>query len=120
MATKLEINNIMIHLQAAYPDWKPKNLDATLQAYEEALIGFPVDLLRKAADRCRDTCLFMPKMAEMRKAINEIHVADIPNTSAAYMEKIPISPEIQKHLADFRKHMEDKGMWKEARPAKIS
>ena len=122
MATKLEINNLMIGLSAAYPDFKPKNLDETVKAYEEALQGFPADLLKHAVDRCRDTCLFFPKISEIRKAISEINAAAVKNTCAIWPDDVrtgPISPEIQKYLDDFRRHMEERGMWREARPAKI-
>jgi len=118
MSTKLEINNLMIGLSAAYPDFHPKNLDATIKAYEESLQGFPADLLKKAVDRCRDTCLFFPKIAEIRKAINEITTASVPNTSAAYMEKTPLSPAMSEYLDNFRQAMVDAGKWHEYRPSK--
>jgi len=116
MATPLEVNQIMIGLSAAFTDWKPTNLKATTEAYEEALRVYPYDLLKRAADRCRDVCLFFPKIAEIRKAINEIKTADVPNTSAAYMEKVPLSQEMEKYLNDFRQTMVMKGKWREARP----
>jgi len=119
MAARYEIKALVIDLAAAYPDWKPPNLEATVKQYEDALMGFPIDLLRQAADRCRDTCLFFPKIAEIRKAIGEINTANVPNTSSEYMEKVPISPEIQEYLSNFRRHMEERGMWREARPVKI-
>ena len=115
MAALYEVKQIITGLSACFPDWKPPNLAATMKEYEEALAGYPVDLLKCAADRCRDVCIFFPKIAEIRKALVEIHTADVPNTSAGYEEKVPISPKMQHHMDDFRQHMVDSGKWKEAR-----
>ena len=121
MAALYEIKQIIANLSACYPDWKPSNLEETVQQYEDALKNYPLALLERAADRCRDACLFFPKIAEIKKAIAEIRSADAPTSQYSddsWKDKKwePISPEIQKYLDDFRQKMVKKGMWKEGRP----
>lgn len=74
MAAKYEINALLKGLAASYPDWKPKDPGATMEQYEDSLQQFPLTLLEKAIRRCRDTCLFFPKIAEIRKACSEVNI----------------------------------------------
>jgi hypothetical protein len=122
MAATYEVKQIIVDLAAAFPDWKPSNMAGTLKQYEEALMGFPADMLRRAADRCRDSCIFFPKIAEIRKAIGEIQAVERPNIQGAdesWKDKPwVLTPEMQKRWDDFRQHMVDTGKWKEARRTK--
>ena len=120
MATQYEVRQIIVDLSAAFPDWKPPNMAGTIKQYEDALKGCQVDLLKQAADRCRDSCLFFPKIAELRKAYAEIRVAYYPNSkdsNESWKDKEwkPIAAKTQKMLDDFRARMVSRGLWKEAR-----
>ena len=116
-AAKYEVKQIVLDLMASFPDWKPQNLDNTIAQYEDAFAPYPLDVLEKAAKRCRDSCLFFPKIAEIRKAINEIHGADVPDTSYVDWTKIPArSAKMEEFMAEFRRKMEKKGKWNMKRP----
>jgi hypothetical protein len=120
MAALYEIKQVITDLAAAYPDWKPPHIDQTIKQYEKALEHYPIDLVRRASDRCRDVCIFFPKIAEMRKAISEIQAANAPFSQ--YSDELwkdlkwePRSAEMQKKMDAFRKHMIDTGKWKDNR-----
>jgi len=111
-AAKYEVKQIVLDLMASFPDWKPQNLDNTIAQYEDAFAPYPLAVLEKAAKRCRNSCLFFPKIAEIRKAINEIHGADVPDTSYVDWTKIPArSAKMEEFMAEFRRKMEKKGKW---------
>ena len=124
MAAQYEIKQILLNLMAAYPDWKPSSLDKTIEQYITALQQYKVETIEHAANVCRDTCLFFPKIAEIKKAINESFRGE---TERLYyynkneeMKPCEYTPELAKMLADFRQHMIDKGKWKEHRPSKYA
>ena len=113
MASPLEIKKLLLDLSAAYSDWRPPDMKSTLEQYERSLARYPLELLEQAMDRCRDTCLFFPKIAEIRKAANELNTPT-PETVRDVPPKKVTSPEIQAMLDDFRRHMVDSGKWNEA------
>jgi hypothetical protein len=118
MAALYEIKQIITDLALAYPDWKPRDMAGTIKQYEESLKGFPVDLLQRATNRCRDSCVFFPKISEIRRAISEMTSSVSSSPGGVWPEAVrtgPISPEIEKYLADFRHKMVSQGKWKESR-----
>ena len=116
-AAKYEVKQVILDLMASFPDWKPQHLDNTIAQYEDALAPYPLAVLEKAAKRCRDTCLFFPKIAEIRKAINELSAANVPNTEYVDWTKIPPrSEKMESFMAEFRRKMEQKGKWNMKRP----
>ena len=116
-AAKYEVKQVILDLMASFPDWKPQNLDNTIAQYEDAFAPYPLDVLEKAAKRCRDSCMFFPKIAEIRKAINEIRGADVPNTESIDWRTIPPrTKEMEEFMAEFRRKMERKGKWNIKRP----
>ena len=115
MAEPKEIEEILADLADAYPDWRPANMTSVFRQYVESLRNFSPELIKQAANRCRDTCTFFPKIAELRKAIEQIRLTYVRDTSQPYMEKIPITPEIEKMINDFRRKMEDEGKWRTGR-----
>jgi hypothetical protein len=119
MATDQEIDSIIGDLTAAFPEWKPPQPGATLKQYEDALRQYPADLLRRIANRCRDACLFFPKISEFHKAAAEIRAAenDTRNRNNDF-PKTPPSPEMQAYLDNFRRAMVESGKWKEGRKKK--
>lgn len=116
MAALFEVKQIILNLMASFPDWKPPNQEKTIEQYAVALQGFKVDTIEHAANVCRDTCLFFPKIAELKKAISESYQAD---TQKSYednkrdeFKKAEYTPELAKYIDDFRQHMIEKGRWR--------
>lgn len=110
MATQTEVEQVVRLLSAAFPDWKPAGkMSDTLAVYVRRLQEFPADLLRRAAERCMDSCLTFPKIVELRRACHDIGAQDANNT---YKEdrwvKTPPSPEMQEFLDAFRKNFKEK------------
>ena len=118
-AAKYEVKQVVLDLMASFPDWKPQNLDNTIAQYEEALMNYPLAVLEKAAKRCRDSCMFFPKIAEIRKAINEIHSSDVPDTSIDWTKVPARSAKMEEFMAEFRRKMEKKGKWNMRRPDSV-
>ena len=117
MAARYEVKQVVLDLMASFPDWKPQNLDNTIAQYEDAFMSYPLAVLEKAAKRCRDSCLFFPKIAEIRKAINEIHAVEVPDTQEIDWRTIPpMSEKMRQHMDAFRLHMEQKGKFSIRRP----
>jgi hypothetical protein len=113
MATKEEIKEIIIELSAGYPDWKPPDINATLRVYQNALEDYPADLLRRAAKRCLDGCLFFPKIAEIKRAIGEITANADTMSGRENFQKAITSPKVQAYLDEFRQRMVNSGKWTE-------
>lgn len=76
MATNAEIDEVLIPLMDAFPKWIPGSMSSTLDQYHKALGKYPKDLLQRAADRCLDSCLDFPKIAEIVKAIMAIRESE--------------------------------------------
>jgi len=72
MATDSELDEILFDLAEAFPDWKPPSPQSTFNQYKASLKMYPAETLRHAARRCIDSCMFFPKIAEIKKAINEL------------------------------------------------
>ena len=118
MAALFEVKKIITGLMAAFPDWKPTDLEKTLDQYADALKGYKVETIQTAVDACRDSCAFFPHIAELKKAINEAWQATTQKSREAdkYAEFHPnYSPESQRLMAELRQRMIDKGLWREHR-----
>jgi hypothetical protein len=115
MATANEMDEILRRLANSYPDWKPPSMAATFQEYKLSLAKFPAELLRRAVDRCKDSCLFFPKIMEIKRACAEIVATDSPIYDKKDFEKQVISPETSALIAAFRAKMVEQGKWKEGR-----
>ena len=114
MATQAEVKAIITELCDAYPDWKPSDMKGTLTQYERAFGSYPVDVLKHAAYRCIDTCIRMPVIAEIKKAIAEIRATTIPDTAdVPYFPKKVTSPKVRALLDEFRQKMVNSGKWTE-------
>ena len=72
MATDTELDEILSDIAEAFPDWKPGSMSSTFAQYKEPLRKYTAETLRHAARRCMDSCVFFPKIAEIRKAIAEL------------------------------------------------
>jgi hypothetical protein len=72
MATDTDIEEVLIDLSEAYPDWKPPSVIATFTQYKQALRNYSKGTLQRAARRCMDSCVFFPKIAELKKAVYEL------------------------------------------------
>ena len=115
MAAKYEVKKILIDLTAAFPDWKPIDLDATLDQYAEGLQQYKMETIETAVNACRDACLYFPKIAEIKKAIDQAWQATAQKNyeanKADEFKKAAYTPELAQFIADFRQHMIDRGVW---------
>ena len=116
MATQTEVENILISLADAYPDWKPPSIIAVFKQYHDALNRYPTDLLQRAVLRCRDTCVYFPKIAEIKKAIADIRAGESPRYEPADLSKaVPCPPEVQKKMDELRANWVKTGKIKDGR-----
>jgi hypothetical protein len=113
MAARAEVRALLTRLAAAFPEWRPPDMRATLAEYEEALAMYPLELLGKAVKACRDSCEYFPKIAQIKRAAAELNANK--DTRLPDFEKVPISLQIQAYLDEFREKMVKSGKWKERR-----
>lgn len=112
MAAKYEVHNLIVHLAAAYPEFKPDNMAATLAEYEDALGGYPLDMLEHAITSCRNTYDYFPKISQIRKACADLN-ANKTTYGGEQFDKQPMSPKVREYLDAFRQRMVDSGKWTE-------
>ena len=114
MSTFEEVSEIILKLSAVFPEWRPLDMQETLAGYYESLQKYPFPLLQKAAARCRETCEYFPRVAQLCKAADDIHSAYEKATYNAQKQedKKPLSPEIRKHLDEFRARMVKERKWR--------
>ena len=93
MATETEMDEVLTDLADAFPDWRPGNISLTFQQYKASLKMYSAELLRQAARRCIDSCMFFPKIAEIKKAIAELPKEGTYNRSTAPLNFVPPPPE---------------------------
>lgn len=74
MSTESDVYDVIAQLMDAYPDWSPRNLDATMRSYASMLADLPADALRAAANELIGSSKWFPKISELRAAAK--HHAD--------------------------------------------
>jgi len=114
MSTLEDVSEIILKLAAVFPEWGPMNMQETLAGYHESLQRYPVALLQKAAARCKETCTYFPRVAQLREAADEIHAAQEKSTYDAQkqFDKQPMAPNVRKYLDDFRLKMVKERKWR--------
>lgn len=114
MSTFEDVSEIILKLAAVFPEWRPLNMQETLAGYYETLQKYPFPLLQKAAARCKETCTYFPRVADLCKAAGEIHAAWEKATydSQKQFDKQPMAPNVRKHLDDFRARMVKDRKWR--------
>ena len=110
MASRYELKSTLTKIAAAYPEWKPPDMNATLEQYEDALEKYPLDLLEKALKSCRETFDFFPHISQIKKAISDL-TSNKNTMNGEDFKKTPTSPEMQAFLDEFRQKMVDSGKW---------
>jgi hypothetical protein len=115
MAAKFEIRKILTDLAAAFPEFKPDDMTATLEQYADALQQYKVETIQAAANACRDSCQFFPHIADLKKAIDQAWQATAQKNyeanKAEEFKKAEYTPELAQFIADFRQKMINKGKW---------
>lgn len=115
MAALFEVKKIITGLMFAFPDWKPADLDKTLDQYADALKGYRVETIQAAANVCRDSCQYFPHISEIKKAIDQAWQATTQKNyeanKADEFKKATYTPELAEFIANFRQHMIDRGVW---------
>jgi len=99
MANDSEMDEVLIDLAEAYPDWRPPSVQATFNQYKNSLRAYSKETLQHAARRCIDSCLFFPKIAEIRKAIYELRATESNPNLPDYKDMIFVPPPPEFHAA---------------------
>jgi hypothetical protein len=98
MAAKYEIDKILLDLAAAFPEFKPDDMSATVAQYADALAVYPVALLEQAAKDCRDSCKYFPHISDIKAAVAVINGRVKDTSLREELRPVPCPPEIREQI----------------------